>query len=163
MPVVADSSPINFLVRLGCEHVLSELFRTVIAPPEVVAELSSPSTPAVVAAFLAHPPSWIQIRSSASAEPIGRLHCGESAANNLAREIHAELILLDDRAARKVAISAGLSVIGLLGVLERAAERNMLDLAEVAGRLPADYRIDQRLVVAAVRRANERRERPTNP
>lgn len=82
---------------------------------------------------------------------------------NLAREIHAELILLDDRAARKVAISAGLSVIGLLGVLERAAERNMLDLAEVAGRLPADYRIDQRLVVAAVRRANEQRERPTNP
>ena len=52
MLIVADSSPVNILIRLGCVEVLGSLFGRVIIPPQVRDELSDSKTPDSVRALL---------------------------------------------------------------------------------------------------------------
>jgi predicted nucleic acid-binding protein len=62
---------------------------------------------------------------------------GERAALALARAIHADLILMDDRAGVVTARNLRLAVIGTLGVLDLAAHHGLLDLGEAFARLTA--------------------------
>lgn len=55
-----------------------------------------------------------------------RLHAGEVEAIMLARSTDADLIILDDNAAKKVAKHLGLGVTGTLGVLVRAKREGFL-------------------------------------
>jgi len=48
MIVVADTSPMNYLVLVRCDHVLPERFGRVLAPPAVIAELRHPNAPKAV-------------------------------------------------------------------------------------------------------------------
>lgn len=57
MLVVADSSPINILIRIECTHVLPSLFGAVVIPPEVRQELTDTRTPEAVRAWMANLPS----------------------------------------------------------------------------------------------------------
>lgn len=41
MIVISDTSPLNYLVLLGADHVLTKLFGQVIIPPSVLDELRS--------------------------------------------------------------------------------------------------------------------------
>ena len=158
MLVVADSSPVNFLVRIGCVHVLPELFGSVAIPREVLAELSSAKTPEQVRAFVASPPAWFRVLPVSSLERIALLDPGEEAAISLAREVSADAILIDDHDGRRAAARRGLVVIGTLGVLERASERGLASLSEASLSLLAlGFRIDPKLVdEALVREANRR-------
>lgn len=127
-----------------------------LVPPKVEEELGRSATPAEVRAFIASKPAWLQVRSPVTLEHIPRLDPGEVAAISLAREVRADFIFLDDWAAREAASRRGLAVTGLLGILERADERGLLNLAELAPRFPADYRIDRALVDAALQRRRQR-------
>jgi predicted nucleic acid-binding protein len=60
---------------------------------------------------------------------------GECETICLARELRAAAVLMDDRAARHAAAQCGLQVIGTLGLLEFAAEREWIDLPQVLERL----------------------------
>ena len=52
------------------------------------------------------------------ADPVlDRLHAGERAAILLAERLGADIVLLDEKAARTIAVGRGLRVSGLLGVL----------------------------------------------
>jgi predicted nucleic acid-binding protein len=159
MLVVSDSSPINFLVRLKTVEVLPSLFDTVLIPPMVESELTRASTPIEVRDFLRSKPAWLHVRAPSAVEHIAKLDLGEEAAISLAAEVKAEMILLDDGDARRAAAARGLAVIGLIGILERADERGLLSLLDVAARLPEDYRIDRAIVDAAVLRSTERRQK----
>lgn len=152
MLVVSDSSPLNFLVRLRCVDVLPALFGTVLIPPKVEEELTRVTTPIEVRTFLASKPDWLIVRPPARIERIAKLDAGEEAAISLALEVKADLLLIDDGDGRRAASQRGLSVIGLLGILERAHERGLIDLTDVIVRLPADYRIDMSLVDATLKR-----------
>src|SRR5437016_4200610 len=96
MLVVADSSPINFLVRLDCVAILPALFRRVLVPSEVRAELVDPRAPAAVRALIGALPQWLEVRSVSPIEPIPPLGRGEEAAISLARECSADALLIDD-------------------------------------------------------------------
>jgi uncharacterized protein len=50
----------------------------------------------------------------------------ESEAVSLAQEMHADLLLLDERAGRRLAQALGLRVAGTLGLLNRAKEKGLL-------------------------------------
>lgn len=156
MAVVCDASPLNFLVRMGLEGVLPGLFGTITLPTQVADELRHRSTPEVVKRFVATPPEWLVIAEPRIVVEHLGLHAGEAAAIALAIELGAELVLLDDLAARRRATAAGLGVAGLLGVLERADARGLIRLPEAVPRLPTDYRIDPAIVAAALRRAAAR-------
>jgi len=57
-----------------------------------------------------------------------KLHFGEREAICLALEIHADLTLIDERVGRRVAKQLGLNVVGTLGILDRAAQGDLLHL-----------------------------------
>ncbi len=46
----------------------------------------------------------------------------------LINEINADLILIDDRKARRIAIERGLNVAGTINILESASKRNLIDI-----------------------------------
>ncbi len=161
MLVVADSSPINILIRIECTHVLPALFGTVVIPPEVRQELSDVRTPDVVRLWMSSLPAWLSVHPAVSVESISPLNLGEQAAISLAREMHADALLIDDLDGRRAAAQRGLVVIGTLGVLERAAERALVDLEHVVTALRAtDFRLSESLLVAALQRDRMRRGLP---
>ena len=81
------------------------------------------------------------------------LHSGEREAILLAEELKADLIILDEKAARQIARERGLNLTGLLGILEIAATRQLIDLSAVLGRLqPTTFRASPRLLRAIVER-----------
>jgi len=99
------------------------------------------------------------VRTPSKVEPIARLDPGEEAAISLAREVRADAVLIDDRAGRVAAAERGLTAIGLLGILDRADERCLLDFERVHAELPVDYRIDPALVKAMLERSRLRKLR----
>jgi len=48
--IVADTTPLNYLVLIQAAEILPNLYRTVLIPPAVKAELAHANTPAIVRA-----------------------------------------------------------------------------------------------------------------
>jgi predicted nucleic acid-binding protein len=132
MIVVADTSPLNYLLQINSESVLPALYKRIIVPSAVLAELSHPDTPAVVSVWLLHLPEWIDVRPMASQpDPsLALLGPGEREAIQLAQEHHAALLLIDERRGRTEAHRRGLATTGTLGVLLAAGQRGLIN-AEV--------------------------------
>jgi uncharacterized protein len=108
---VSNSSPLIALEQVGQLDLLEKLFADTIVPPAVVREIA----PTVQL------PAWMTI------QPLGQpiepqvisasLGAGESEAISLALEIKADLIILDERSARRLAVSLCLKIIGTVGIL----------------------------------------------
>ncbi|MEO6192876.1 MAG: DUF3368 domain-containing protein [Thermoanaerobaculia bacterium] len=64
-----------------------------------------------------------------------RLQTGERGTILLAEDLGADLVIMDDRRARDVALQRGLEVTGLLGILDRAAEKGLVSLPDAFERL----------------------------
>jgi predicted nucleic acid-binding protein len=62
MRVVADTSPLNYLVWMQQDTLLPLLYDRVVIPPAVYEELQRPETPHVVRQWVAHPPGWLTIQ-----------------------------------------------------------------------------------------------------
>lgn len=151
MIVVADSSPLVALTNIDQLSILPRLFGTVTAPPEVIQELASAKRPAAVQALAGTPPSWLIVRAPSLNPAIEHLHAGEIAAINLATELRADLILIDEQLGRQAASQRQLHPIGTVGLLERAALQGWLNLRETFARLRttdfwiSDALLDERL------------------
>ena len=61
--IVADTTPLNYLVLIQATDILPELYRMVLIPPAVKAELAHANTPAVVRAWISRPPAWLEVVS----------------------------------------------------------------------------------------------------
>jgi len=61
--VVADTSPINYLVLMEHIEVLPHFYGTVAIPPSVWEELQDIHTPPVVRIWVANCPPWLEVRS----------------------------------------------------------------------------------------------------
>lgn len=124
MIVVSDTSPISALLTVGAEGILTELFGRVVVPPAVRDELIR---------FHKDLPAWLCVESvqdTAESARFARIvDAGEAEAIELAKELHADRLLMDERKGRQLAIQEGLSVIGLLGVVLLARRRGMIPSA----------------------------------
>lgn len=118
-------------------NVLPQLYGQVIIPQAVCQELSASGSPPVLQEWIAAPPPWLIIQSVdlVDDESLFTLDLGERNAIFLAERLKANLIILDEQEARKIAADRELKVIGLLGVLYQAAIRDLIDLAESLERL----------------------------
>lgn len=132
--VVADTTPIHYLVLIDAVDVLPRLFDQVILPETVHGELLHPATPPRVRHWVSRRPAWAVVRTARRILPLN-LDPGETEAIALARELGAFAVLLDDGAARHKARAAGLRVTGTIGILERAAAENLVDLPSAFERL----------------------------
>jgi predicted nucleic acid-binding protein len=147
MLVVADSSPLIVLVNIGHVDVLPKLFGEIIIPPAVAGELAAPSRPQAVRDFAAAPPAWLKIQRPTTVQQMPELHPGESEAISLAIELHADLVLIDERKAYREAMALKLNVVGTVRVLERAAAERLLDLKDAFERLKrTDFWISHKLL-----------------
>src|SRR5690348_1042241 len=117
MTVVADTSPLNYLILIGSIDVLPALFQQVTVPPSVIAELRHAGSPEAVRRWVQSPPAWLDVRPLSNPPLSLNLGPGEVEAISLALELRAEKTLIDDRRARRAATDLGLTVVGTLAVL----------------------------------------------
>jgi predicted nucleic acid-binding protein len=129
--VVSDSTPLHYLVLVGRDSILQKLYGEILVPPAVLQELSHPSAPLEISTWAKSPPAWLTIRGPQSVpQGFDDLDLGERQALALAKEIHADLVLLDDKAARRRAEQESLKVKGTLGVVADAAKAGLLIFRE---------------------------------
>ena len=137
MIAVADASPICYLVLVGEIELLPKLFLKVLVPPVVIEELLAQGAPAAVRSWALAPPAWVEVRGAPTgATPdLSRLQAGERAAILLAESANADVLLVDEKAARLVAAKRGLRTAGVLAVLADAASLSLVDLPAAIERL----------------------------
>lgn len=118
--IVCNASPLIALHQIGELALLNELFETIIVPPAVQSEVQ----PSLLL------PPWIEVKTLA--QPIGvrilgaSLGRGESETIALSLEIGAAQVLLDDRAARRLALSLNLPVAGVAALLLKARQLDLI-------------------------------------
>jgi predicted nucleic acid-binding protein len=147
--VVADTSPLRYLILIEHEHVLPALFNDVVIPPAVLAELTNESTPATVRSWLANKPEWLRVQAPRGtlSELRNVIGDGEREAIALAVEVGADALLMDDRDGRRHAEALNCQVLGTLRVLADAAEHGFADLRAALDRLQStNFRADGRLI-----------------
>jgi predicted nucleic acid-binding protein len=137
MIIVSDTSPLNYLVLVDYVEVLPQLFGQIIIPQAVFDELSHAKTPAPVKKWLGTKPVWLEVRASQTQpkNKFEKLDYGEREAIQIAEEIGADALLIDETDGRREAARLGFLTIGTLGVLDRAAETNLISFAEAIDRL----------------------------
>jgi predicted nucleic acid-binding protein len=62
MIVVADTSPLNYLIRLGHADVLPEIYGRLLVPQAVLDEMQHPEAPSDVRGWASAPPAWFEKR-----------------------------------------------------------------------------------------------------
>jgi predicted nucleic acid-binding protein len=133
--VVADTTPLHYLVEIGYEYLLPRLFTKVWIPGMVASELRHERTPVIVRQWAEHLPSWIEVRKvdrPSSSHELAGLDRGEWEAIEPARELRANLLLIPGG---RVAREQGFSVTGTLGVLVEAARLNLISIEQALERL----------------------------
>jgi predicted nucleic acid-binding protein len=162
MLVVADSSPLHYLILIEAIQVLLALYAQVIAPPIVLEELSHPRTPPAVRAWIAQPPVWLAVRQpQAVDDTLVNLGAGETQAILLAQELRADVVLIDEEDGRRAAQQRALTVMGTLGVLARAAAQGLQDLPAALTRLRAtNFRMTEHMIEQLLTRDAARKRLP---
>jgi predicted nucleic acid-binding protein len=152
MIVVADSSPLIVLVNIDLIEILPALFKRVTVPLSVADELVNSHRPSKVRDYFSAPVSWLDRVRVQGHVRIPSLHPGETEALNLAKELRADYLLVDERRAYQEAIARHIKAIGTLRVLELAAGGHLIDLAEAFDRLrKTDFWISERLLAESLR------------
>jgi len=120
LAVVSDSGPLIALERIQQLQLLPALFTRILIPPAVEKEV----------ACLRKLPRWVLVQPLTQPPRLGRpglsLGAGEREAIGLSLEIAAARLLVDDKAARRLARSLQLPIIGTLGLLLAAKRRGLL-------------------------------------
>lgn len=142
MLVIADTSPLNYLILIDAVELLPRLYRRIVLPAAAWEELKHPAAPDAVSVWANALPVWVEVRGAPSPPPadagLVTLGAGERETIALAESYRSQtdvLLLLDDEAAREQAAARRLSATGTLGVLKSAAEHGWIDLREAFSRL----------------------------
>lgn len=147
--VVADTSPLRYLILIDSIHLIPQLFETVVLPTAVRNELRHPSAPKAVQEWAEMLPDWVKETSAPPIqdEAILALDEGERAALTLGLRLGTNLILIDEREGAAVALQKGFEVLGTLGILVRASQAGLTDLRMSVERLRrTNFRCSQALL-----------------
>jgi predicted nucleic acid-binding protein len=164
MVVVSNTTPLNYLVLAGAIDVLPLLFGEVLIPEAVRDELGASAAPSVVREWIEQAPTWLHVRcpSHRNAGPEA-LDAGEAEAIALASEVCADLLLLDESAARREATRRSLPIAGTLAILDRAADRGLLDFQSSLERLRStNFHLSDALIQHFLERDATRRRPPSS-
>ena len=137
MIVVADTTPINYLILIEEIDVLPKLYGRVVIPRTVSEELMLSRAPLKVQEWIKQPPNWLEILVPTVVvdAKLAKLDAGEREAIALAEELSADQLIVDELLGRREAERRSLPVIGTVGVLREAAEMGLLDLRSAFDRL----------------------------
>lgn len=159
MIVGSDASPLIALDTIGQLELLRDVFGRVLVPEVVRDEVEQGADSGLRVALV----SWLEIRTVMNAGLMAEfegssLDAGEAAALALALELRADYLLVDERAARRVARMRGVEVVGVLGVLLVAKRRGLIPavrpiIEALTGE--AGFRASARLVSEVLQAAGE--------
>jgi predicted nucleic acid-binding protein len=126
MLVIADTSALIALAACDALPLLDHLFHDVRVPSAVFRECTVPGKPSAeqLKDYLRERVIEVDLQDFVIA--VAGLGQGELEAMALYKRLHAELLLVDDHRARKVAYLNGIEVVGSLGVLLRAKESGFI-------------------------------------
>lgn len=131
MIVISDATPIISLIKIECLDILEELYKNIIIPKAVYDEL-------ICNINYRHEIDIIKSCAFFQIENVEenlsvlllqrqlKLDRGESEAIVLANNISADLIIIDERKARRIAKNVGLKVTGTLGILVEAKQQGLI-------------------------------------
>ena len=153
MIVVSDTSAITALLQVGRAELLQKLYGEVFIPEAVRGELAQSHSSL---------PTFVRCERVLNMDEVQRLlaeiDSGEAEAIVLAKERRADVLLIDDLEARRVAQREGVPFIGLLGVLVQAKQAghvaSVRDLTAELERV-ADFRLSAEIKEVAFRKAGE--------
>ena len=161
--VVADTSPLNYLVLIGQSEILYRLYGKVLIPPEVLNELSDSGAPLAVLEWIQARPEWLEVRAVRDERTdlsLEQIDPGERAAILLVQQEPDSLLLIDDAAGRAEANRRGISNTGTLGVLKAASVLQLLDLSDaLAGLAATNFRVSQSILENLLAEESQRRRK----
>jgi predicted nucleic acid-binding protein len=137
MKAVFNSSPIIFMTKLGIIEAALDLFERIDIPSLVYSEIrqqQDASAEAVEDLISRKRVSVLKAENQRFVNALNRrLGKGEAEAIALSIETRADLVILDDHAARAEAMRLGLAVKGTLGIIRRLIENGAFksDLEEL--------------------------------
>lgn len=137
MIIVSDTTPLHYLILIDEIDLLPQIFGEIVIPVTVLDELQADNTPEKVKSFFLQIPEWLSVKESPQIidHDLDDIDPGERAAILLSEELHADGIMIDDLAGRKVAMERGLRVFGTLGLLETASRTGLIDFIDCLDRI----------------------------
>lgn len=127
--VIANSTPLIVLCGIGRLDILKKMYQEIYIPSAVFREITLKNDFVCEQVCLAK--EWIHVEQihdySERKMYKAKLHDGEVEVMILAQEQKADLLILDDNAAKKTAKYLGLKVTGTLGVLVKAKQQGIIE------------------------------------
>lgn len=160
MVVVADTSPLTALLHIQQLHLLHQLYGCIFIPKAVAAELQTLQSFGYDVSFI-NDKSRYEIRQAADVQLIETLNqyldAGEAEAIALAKEINADLLLIDEKSGKQYAQEWHIACKGV-GVLIEAKANGLILLVKP---LPDDlitnlgFRLSDKIYKLALQKAGE--------
>jgi len=158
--VVSDSTILIGLAKIGKLDLLKEIFYKVFIPKEVFKEVvergkGKPGYKTIKEAV------WIKTKPVKDKIQVaflqGSLEKGEAEVLVLARELAADMILLDEEKARKSAVIAGFEIMGLLGLFILAKNLGLIhEVHPLIDKLMINkFRISDKIIEQTLKKAGE--------
>lgn len=127
--VIVNSTPLIALCGIGQLDILQKLYREIYIPTAVYQEVTTVEDSACIQVMTAG--RWIHVKQIQDVMEKkmykAKLHAGEVEVMILAQEQNADLVVIDDNAAKKTAKYLGLTVTGTLGVLLKAKRQGIVE------------------------------------
>jgi uncharacterized protein len=157
---VIDSTPIIALALVGKLDLLQRHYDQVVIPPAVQSEVLAGGHGAAGRAELRQA-TWIRVlplQDPRRAEMLSDLDRGEAEVIALAQELDADLVIIDERLAKRHAKRLKLTLTGTLGVLLRAKSAGLVPSVAplIEQLLRGGIRLSDSVVAEALRLAGER-------
>ena len=135
MIVVSDSTPLISLMKADQLYTLEKLYREILIPDAVFAELTANEKYAEETETISRCPfiRVVSVKERKAVKILQRatgLDLGESEAIVYADDQRADILLIDEKAGRRVARTMGLHIQGTIGVLLQAYDQKILTADE---------------------------------
>ncbi len=131
--IISDTSSLSNLKNIGQLHLLKELYTNITITSDVFEEYQKK--------FNDQLPEWITIKQVKNRKRIFELMnkyhygIGESSSIVFATENPNTLIIIDDQKPKIYASSIGLAVIGTIGIIKQAVDKNLIKSVKEANLL----------------------------
>lgn len=155
--IVSNSTPLIALAKINRFYLLKDLFHEIIIPKAVYEEVVTSGKGRSGHNELANA-DWIQCHQVHNHDLVAflriSLDAGESEAIALAREIGADLLLIDDRDGRRVAESVNNAITGTIGLLLRYYRDNINEFRDALDDLQAQgFRLNKKEYAKVLKQA----------
>lgn len=160
MKVVSDSTVLIGLAKIEKTDLLRDIFQKIYIPEAVFREVAEEGH-LRAGAKTVREAAWIikkQIGDHTQANLLMTfLERGETEVLVLAKEIQADLVLLDEEKARKSAVRAGFKVMGLIGILIVAKRLGLItNIGTYIEKLQREkFRLSEKIVNEALKETGE--------